>query len=628
MLDSAFKHLWKIYLFIILISILCASYLAYLNWSNIKSDAQSELTYANNIVTSSMRSVLLKNQAFLKLLGERLVEMDLIHQNAQARKLIDEMLERNPDLAGFGMADVSGNLVLTSFNIDRSSLPNLLKNSNTAQSFKQAIESGTMVMGRTYFMKALNEWVIPLRYRITNDNGDVVGVMTTGLRIDESSSILSGFNLPKDVELVVIRSDFYRQYVDNINIENFSQWYESPLPDKVIRYFENNMLTQTGMSIDEFKKSGELVSLFAQSHTGEKYYSVTGYDPIFEYFILTIIPANNLYNKFIQSIGTSIGLIIIINIILYYFFRSNVALQVTSRKNLEYQANHDLLTDLPNRRSLPKKFVHWKKQYNSFSVLFIDLDNFKSSNDLFGHSIGDKILLKVSEKISSFFQQSLALRQGGDEFIILTSETDTDKLLNLCKHFLIYLAEPININSNEFVIRASIGISKSPENGTTVDELLRKADMAMYKAKKARLNTCIYSDDLEEQQKRLAIIEKELSRAEKNNEFFLVYQPQVNTRTNTFSGVETLIRWKNPSLGEVSPSEFIPIAESTGMIADISRYVYETAVDECHEIHNTIPGFSMGKLRLSVNFSVAQLFDENFSDVLSTIKNKKEFSFY
>lgn len=626
MLDNALKHLWRIYLFIILISLFFATYLTYLSWQEIKRDAKSELTYANNIVTSSMRSVLLKNQAFLKLLGERLIELGSFKNNEESKKLIDDMLEKNPDLAGFGLADTSGNLFLTSFNIDRTRLPNLLTNEDTADTFKKALESSTMVMGRTYYMNALNEWVIPLRYRIKANNGNIAGVMTTGLKLDATSSIWSEFSLPKDVELVVIRSDFYRQYVDNIDLEDFPRWYESPLPDNVIKYFENNLLHQTGMNIEEFKNSGKLVTLEAQSHTGMKYYSVTSYDPIFKYFTLTIKPIEKLYDKIIPSVGNAIGLIIIFNIILFYFFRFNISLQVSSRQNLEYQANHDLLTELPNRRSLDNTFKNWKTKHGAFSVLFIDLDNFKSSNDLFGHSTGDKILLKVSEKIRSFFQNSIAIRQGGDEFIILISETDPDYLQELCTQFLVKLAEPIHVNANEFIIKASIGISRSPENGDTVDELLRKADMAMYKAKRTGLDSYIYSDDLEKQQKRLAVIEKELTHAQENHEFSLVYQPQIDANTNAVTGVETLIRWKNSFLGEVSPAEFIPVAETTGLISSISHYIYETAVNECHEIHQSLTRKSMDKIRLSVNFSVVQLFDEQFINIINNITNKKEFS--
>ena len=150
--------------------------------------------------------------------------------------------------------------------------------------------------------------------------------------------------------------------------------------------------------------------------------------------------------------------------------------------------------------------------------------------------------------------------------------------------------------------------------------------MAMYKAKNAGLDCYIYSDDLEEQQKRLAIIEKELSHAQENHEFHLVYQPQIDANTNSVVGVETLIRWHNPTLGDVSPSEFIPVAETTGMISEISHFVYETAVDEFCEINNNINIKTQDKMRLSVNFSVAQLFDERLIELIDKIKNKEGFS--
>ena len=626
MLDSALKHLWRIYVFIIVISLFFVLYLSYLSWEEIKRDARSELSYANNIVSSSMRSVLLKNQAFLKLLGERLVELGSVNNNEEAKILIDEMLKKNPDLAGFGLADVAGNLVVTSSNIDRTRLPNLLTNKKTAQTFKQALESSSMVMGRTYYMTALDSWVIPLRYRITSKNDKVEGVMTTGLKLNESTSIWSEFKLPKDVELVVIRSDFYHQYVDNVDIEDFSEWYENRLPEPVIQYFEDKMMEQTGMNLEQLKISKNLVALFAKSHNGNEYLTVTSYEPLFDYFTLTTKPVETLYAELWPSVGKLIAIIVLFNIVLFYFFRFNITLQVSSRKNLEYQASHDMLTDLPNRWSLQNTFDRWKEQHSSFSMLFIDLDNFKSSNDLFGHSIGDKILLEVAGKIRNFFRDCIAIRQGGDEFIILIAETDAGKLQSLCGQFLAELEKPITINSNEFLIKASIGITRAPQNGLTADELLRKADMAMYKAKRDGLDSYIYSDDLEQQQKHIADIEKELSHALENDEFSLVYQPQIEAGTGRVAGIETLLRWQNASLGNVPPVEFIPVAESTGLISSISRYVYEAAIEECFEVCHSVRSHVNGKIRLSVNFSVALLFDEQFNQILEDIQGREGFS--
>jgi EAL domain-containing protein (putative c-di-GMP-specific phosphodiesterase class I) len=173
------------------------------------------------------------------------------------------------------------------------------------------------------------------------------------------------------------------------------------------------------------------------------------------------------------------------------------------------------------------------------------------------------------------------------------------------------LNETVYVDPLEFSIGACIGISQSPKDGDSLDELLRKADMAMYEAKGSHRDTAFYSEDLELKTKQIADIEKELNHALARNEFFIVYQPQVDALSNTVLGVEALIRWQNPNLGFVPPDKFISVAESTGAIHEIGRYVFETALAECADVCHQVKSLPC-KLRVSVNVSVLQLLRDDF----------------
>jgi len=301
--------------------------------------------------------------------------------------------------------------------------------------------------------------------------------------------------------------------------------------------------------------------------------------------------------------------------------RSNTRLQKEARHNLKFQATHDQLTDLPNRRYLLNEFSQWAARCNNqFYVIYIDLDNFKNCNDLHGHSIGDQILQEVASRIAISFTDCLQIRQGGDEFIILCPDKGNQYTLNLCNNFLLQLIKPILISGLDFSVKASIGISHAPEHGSNIDDLLRKADMAMYEAKRSGNTTFIYSDHLEKRQKHNVIIEKELSLALEKNELFLVYQPQVDANTQKIIGVEALLRWENENLGLIPPDIFIPIAESTGLIINIGDFVLETAMHEMSML--TKANTLLQSLRLSVNISVHQLLNIDFINKVSWLHKK------
>lgn len=332
----ALNPLWRIYVFIVIASLAVTGAMVYIEWQNIKNEAHVELKYANNIFTHSLQSILHKNEVLLDILGNRLIELDPIKQPTKARRLINELLEKSPELAGFGLASPSGQLYLTSFNLDRKLLPNLLKSPKTAESFKQAMNSNRMVMGRTYYMKALKQWIIPIRYRITNNKGNVVAVMTTGLKFNTTKSIWSNKSLPKDMGTIIIRKDLYPQYVSNANISDYPKIYNHPVTEDDFNFLHN---PDSGRIISDYKLNKEHHILDAHK-TGNSIISTVSYNSIYNYYTFLFIPLNALFQKIILPTTWLISLLTLFNLSLYLVFRTSIASSTKSKRDMQAMFDH------------------------------------------------------------------------------------------------------------------------------------------------------------------------------------------------------------------------------------------------------------------------------------------------
>lgn len=297
--------------------------------------------------------------------------------------------------------------------------------------------------------------------------------------------------------------------------------------------------------------------------------------------------------------------------------------ELINQKNiLDHQAHHDALTGLPNRilfnDRLKQAIEKAKRNKSEFALLFIDLDRFKEINDSLGHTAGDEVLITVTSRlIETIREEDTVARLGGDEFTVILEDLNQVQDASLIANKILKnLSQPININNHVLYVSSSIGISIYPEDGESAQNLLKYADSAMYKAKdEGRNNYQYYNSTMTELTLERLIMEASLRDALKNEELLIYYQPQVNGVTNTLIGMEALIRWKHPTMGIISPEKFIPLAESTGLIIDIDRYVMKTAMTQISKWYKD--GFNPGIL--AMNLAVRQLQKEDFMDVLQNL---------
>jgi diguanylate cyclase (GGDEF)-like protein/PAS domain S-box-containing protein len=293
-----------------------------------------------------------------------------------------------------------------------------------------------------------------------------------------------------------------------------------------------------------------------------------------------------------------------------------------SESQLIYQASHDELTGLPNRTLLQDRMRQAMaladREGNMVAILFIDLDRFKVVNDSLGHDIGDTVLQTAAGRLTGCVREvDTVARLGGDEFVLmLAGISRTDHVANVANKALESLARTYTIGENELVLTASIGISVYPKDGVDIQTLLKNADTAMYRAKDSGKNRMeFFTYEMNASALRRMHLESQLRYALEKNEFLLHYQPQADLITGRIIGVEALLRWVHPQLGMVSPIEFIPIAEETGLIVQIGKWVLETACRQA--VAWQLDGLPL--LRMGVNLSVRQFMQNDIVDVVARV---------
>lgn len=296
-----------------------------------------------------------------------------------------------------------------------------------------------------------------------------------------------------------------------------------------------------------------------------------------------------------------------------------------SDKELEYLAYHDPVTGVFNKASM-KKYINELislKKCNEFAIMIVDIDNFKYINDTMGHSFGDQILSEFGSRLGNLAGKgSTIYRLGGDGFVIVI-EGYKDKALveKLAVKILKDFRIPFDIKGSRVFMTISMGVSVYPEHGDSMDELLKNADIALYKAKETGKNRIVfYNKPMNEAISERVSIEKHLRTALINNEFELHYQPQLDIKNNKISGFEALIRWNSPELGFVSPVRFISIAEDSHMIVPIGEWVLRNACMYIKKLHRR--GYS--DVSISVNISMLQLLQDDFVENVLAILNCTE----
>jgi diguanylate cyclase (GGDEF)-like protein len=319
-------------------------------------------------------------------------------------------------------------------------------------------------------------------------------------------------------------------------------------------------------------------------------------------------------------VGTA-GMILVLSLLCSFMDQYLTWRTVREQGSLEHMAHHDGLTGLPNRlafgHALESIMHDAERQSAECAVLCFDLDRFKLVNDLFGHQVGDGVLTAVAARLRSLTRPADAVaRISGDEFVVaMAPSTNPDAAGLMAARLVDALAEPMMVAGQQVCIGVSIGISMYPSDGIDAGDLLRNADMALYQAKRDGRGTHRFFElRMNEKLRNRQHLEMELRRAIEVEEFELYYQPLVDTRGQRIIGYEALIRWNHPERGLVSPADFIPIAEESGLIVNLGRWVLETACQEA--------ALWPDDMQVSVNVSPLQIQKPDLVDSVADILSR------
>lgn len=582
-------NFWLVYIVVTILILTAAIFIFYYEWIINKNKYIESLTNFNKISVQNTISSFRNKESTLKILGENLLELDTLNNPENGRKIINDMKRVNKGIVAFGLARYDGQLILVSTLNNRDNLPNLMDDKLTAKSFEEARDSTSMKLGRTYYMENLAKWVIPLRMGIETKDGKIPLVMTAGVQVDGGDTVLNIKELPEDLKIQLIREDGYLQF-------------ENPVDDKYEKIYLKEFDFHILKKIDEIKEFTPEV--FISNISNQKRLISVIYIEDYNLYSLVSVPFDVVTKDFNKKLIIAMILLFILLLILYFLFNFSIKIQNKTRDQLKYIANHDTLTGVYNRYSLNEEIKNRMEKKRNFYIFFLDLDNFKYINDNYGHLVGDKLLKEVARRLKArLFKRDYIARNAGDEFIILIDERDEETVRTIAKKILDIFSNNFRIDDIEVFTGVSIGISKYSKNKTTTSELLNQADMALYKAKEHKNSYVIFSKAIYGNTKEIVQIETELRQAIAREEFSLVYQPKINSKTNKIVGVEALIRWYNLKLGFVSPEKFIKIAEKSGIINDIGEYVIKQAQKDIKEVWAQ----TNEEFTLSVNVSPRQL---------------------
>ncbi|MBT4160466.1 MAG: EAL domain-containing protein [Gammaproteobacteria bacterium] len=298
-----------------------------------------------------------------------------------------------------------------------------------------------------------------------------------------------------------------------------------------------------------------------------------------------------------------------------------VARDITDRKQaqelINYQAYHDMLTRLPNRILMEDRLdlaiTHALRNKQKLAIMFLDLDRFKWVNDTLGHTIGDRLLQSVAKRLEGCLRKGDTLaRFGGDEFALILPNVNHEQDAEIiADKILSELKEPFSVDQHDLYVTSSIGIALYPEAGRTIETLIASADLAMYSVKDKGKNGYEFFDPtMNEASNTRLTVERELRKALTTDDIKVCYQPQVDAETEKLVGFEALIRWEHPTNGLIYPGDFIPIAEETGLILELGRYVLDRACADVARWRSE----GMMDVRVSINFSGLQVEQDSFID--------------
>ncbi|EPH6194798.1 bifunctional diguanylate cyclase/phosphodiesterase [Vibrio parahaemolyticus] len=612
------KNIWTLYMMLLTVSIVTFSLFGYYHYQATLDKYKDKQLLQLELFASSVESLLKGQESLLEVVGHQLVEQNSFTRTAaiQTRPMLDKLLNIHPAIIGFGLTNPNGDYISVSSNLILEKLHNLKQDPLTRETFLEALNSDRMVIGRTYFMEAQDSLVIPIRKAIPDKNGVVQAVMTAGFNMNTSSVFRNDIHANEHNRVSLIRNDGYLTF--SSSEDTTIKDYQKPADDLNKQALLDQIQQDYGWDTDQVKQLTRAINVVVDTQRLNELITLK-YLPDYGLWAASSTDLGSIKRGFYSQFAFYCIVFLIVQAAFYALFRSIANNEHETKERLLYQACHDHLTRLPNREYLRSNIQRWMcGSSNPFTLMFIDIDNFKSVNDTHGHEFGDEVLKQISTRLNHFSGEGrLIVREASDEFIFIVNRTGEDTIKDLASELIQTLSKPYNVSDNQFLLSCSIGIAFYPMHGDNLDALLLSADIAMYQAKKQRNAYSLFNQEMQASHLHKMKVEQRLRLAIEKQTLFMAYQPQLNINGEIY-GVEALVRWEDEELGKVPPNEFVPVAESSGLMVRLGELIIEKSLEDMDLLttHLATP------IQMSINISVKQFLHTKFIERLMAAMDK------
>lgn len=604
------NNLWTLFGLLLAGGFILLSVLLNYEWQDLKKEYR--IYSQNNVALSAqaLNSSLRNKELMLDLIGRDIVANNNSSEKLSTIKVLNNILLENLVSTGFVLYNAQGQILYFSANLAPSDFVNLKQSEHTHESFTRTLKSNKMVVGRTYFNETLQEWIIPIRKALRDENAEVIAVIATGMALSEGDKYLNVLHSTQDDYLLITRElDGYIQYSSDKNADIATYTLTQANTKQYFGVLEEELVKQLGKTKQALKSSEEVFS-FDSKVQGKAYITSVKFDNRYELWIVAQVAITPIKQQFYKKVAVHCVVYLLVSIVLFLGFRFFNKVEQKRHQELFYLSRHDDLTKLPNRKALRDYFnAHIDAP---FILAIINITNLSYMNNRFGMEYGDKAIKAFAQSLEvQFTVPFLVFRNSGNEFCIITPSKESENRPDLFEITLKSAIRHYEANNNERPINISVGVANYPDHGATKSKLVRCAHLANQWAKDTGNWLCYYQSDIEIAYLRRVKIEERLTIALAEKTLFMAYQCQVNEQGEILA-MEALVRWKDDELGMVSPAEFITIAEQSDLIYKIGDFVLECSISE----FVTMQKHSNTPLELAINISVMQFQSSAFIPTL------------
>lgn len=574
----------------------------YEKYIELLNNAKHEQLYISKIVDADISTKFTKYETMIDLVGEGIIRNQNVNQS-----ILDSILNRSNLLVGFAFFEADGSLHTQSTNLPEHYNYDITPDKAIYNWFQGALLYDSMRLNAPSYSDSLGRWILPIYKRLVDEDGQVLGVIISAIDIARLAS-----EWPKskafgnNIELMLDRS-FYQILNTGVDIKDYDDIFNMPLTVNEISSLKVS-LAKEAHSFEVLRISNRIAAIMIEDDDANILHTIA-YNNKYAYWTITSRPVHDFTPTLLQTTLYYVLFYLSLVAIAFLLFRRIVTTEQSKYNELTHRSEHDELTGCYNRTVLERFVLALTNYQKPFSLLYIDLDNFKNINDSFGHQYGDFLLVDVSKRLQLSLNSlsGTLIRYSGDQFLILLEHSSKNVIHNYTATLLADLAKVHLIHNNAFSVTCSIGIATYPEDSSNIHTLLSYAENSMLMAKKVKNQYLFFSQDVHQKLLKQARIEQALHLAIDANEISIVYQPQVDQQHELY-GVEALVRWNSKELGFIPPDVFIQLAEETGFMPRLGQYIMDQAMSEVGTLQKQLDiSFS-----LSINVSVRQFVQVNF----------------